>query len=167
MRFRISGFPLHPDGIQLCNPFLCQNSAAFFRIMAGIPLPLDPISKIISVLRHIISWDVQVTVGIKVALGFLISFVPLAVIAITPVHSDPAEPLDLFLRQFSFRIRLLLACDPLPQPFASRCHIGTRDIQVAVFLIVGGSQRISLFPLGIKNTPHHADLIKLCDTFFL
>ena len=36
------------DGIQLCDPFLCQNSAAFFRILAGIPLPFDPISKVVT-----------------------------------------------------------------------------------------------------------------------
>ena len=105
--------------------------------------------------------------GIKVALCLLIAFVPLAVIAVAPVHPNPVEPLDLFVRQFSFRVRPLLACDPLPQPFTSRCHIGTWDSQVAVFLIVGGSPRISLFPLGIENVPHHTDFIKRRTAFFL
>ena len=105
--------------------------------------------------------------GIKIALCLLIPLVPLAVIAIAPVHPDPAEPLDLLVCQLAFWVRPLLAFDPLSQPFASRCHIGTWDIQVAVFLIISRSQRISFFPLGIENVPHHADLIKLCDAFFL
>ena len=104
--------------------------------------------------------------GIKVALCLLIPFVPLTVITVAPVHPDTVETLDLFVRQFSFRVRPLLACDPLSQPFTSRCHIGTRDIQVSVFLVVGCCQRISLFPLGIENVPHHAEFIKLCDAFF-
>ena len=104
--------------------------------------------------------------GIKIAFSFLIPFVPLAVIAIAPVHPDTVEPFDLLVCQLSFGVRPLLACDPLPQPFTSRCHIGTWDIQVAIFLIVGRSQRISFFPLGIENVPHHTDLIQLCDAFF-
>ena len=105
--------------------------------------------------------------GIKIVLCLLIPFVPLAIVAIAPVHPDTVETLDLFVCQFSFRVRPLLACYPLPQPFTSRCYIGTWDIQVAVFLIVGCSQCISLFPLGIKNAPHHANLFKLRDAFFL
>ena len=105
--------------------------------------------------------------GIKIALCFLISFVPLAIVAVTPVHPDSVEPLDLFVCQLSFRVRPLLACDPLSQPFTSRCYIGTRDIQVAVFLVISRGQRISLFPLGIKNALHHANLFKLRDAFFL
>ena len=74
--------------------------------------------------------------GFKVARCFLIPFVPLTVIAVAPVHSDSIEPFDLFVRQLSFRVRPLLACDPPSQPFTSRCHIGARDIQVSVLCVV-------------------------------
>ena len=105
--------------------------------------------------------------GFKITFCFLISLVPLAVIAVAPVHPDPVEPFDLLLRQLSFRVRPLLICKPYSKPFPGRCYIGAGNIQVPVFLVIGHSQGIGLFPLGVEDAPHHTDLIQLCDAFFL
>ena len=91
--------------------------------------------------------------GIKVAPCFLISFVPLAVIAVTPDHTDAVQPCNLLFGQISLDLSLAhtaLGDQPLAKAQSRRCGITFWNIQVAMLRIVNACFRKIMISTGRK-----------------
>lgn len=92
--------------------------------------------------------------GIKVAPYFLISFVPLAVIAVTPDHTDAVQPCNLLFGQISLDLSLAhtaLGDQPHAKTQTAGRGIQLRNVQVAVLRIVDACFGEVVLPTGRKT----------------
>ena len=123
--------------------------------LAGIPLAGDPFAQHQAVCGDVLRGHIQIAMDLAVLHSGIVGLLPLAVIAVGPVHPDGIHPGDLVFREGVIFVGGALAAQPDAQCHPLGGDVFDRHLEITVLEVIPGSGGVALLPELAHGIPDH------------